>query len=52
MNGFYYQFARLAIRLLVAIYSEQLKKQLPGGYQPAEVSPLIREANAWLESTK
>ncbi len=61
MKGFYHTFARLAIRLLVAIHIEQLmlRNQLPTGYSPAECrefyrneSVLVKAADDWLEATK
>lgn len=48
MKGCYHQFARLAIRLLVAIYSAQLVGKVVHPYD----SPLVKEAEAWLEATK
>ncbi len=62
MKGFYPTFARLAIRLLVAIHIEQLmlRNQLPTtGYSPEECrefyrneSVLVKAADDWLEATK
>lgn len=47
MKGFYYQFARLAIRLLAAIYWNQVAAN------PKSVSVAVaRDAEAWLEKYK
>lgn len=48
MKGFYAQFAFLAIRLLVAIYTNALIRQGVAGQE----IPLIVEAEHWLEANK
>lgn len=46
MRGMYFEFARLAIRLLVAIYRNQV--QLPPAIDPV----LYRDSHAFLERHK
>lgn len=56
MKGFYWQFARLAIRLLIRIYWNQIKvpgpmRQVPGPMRPQD-DDVIAEAQDWLEKYK
>ncbi len=51
MKGFYYQFARIALRLLINIYWNQVKTGMVGGPRPQDI-PEIADAHAWLEAHK
>lgn len=50
-KGFYYQFARLAIRLLAELCFQSYKSQGMPEKLIREV-PVVAEALAWLEKTK